>query len=60
MPKTTTSPQIFEKLNDLAPLFRQYADEAEKQRRLPQAVVNAMIEAGFVKEREYKTLFYQK
>ena len=50
MPATTTitqnAPQIFEKLSDLAPLFRQYADEAENQRRLPQPVVDAMIDAG--------------
>lgn len=46
MTTATRTESPFDALERLAPLIRQYADEAERQSTLARPVADAMIEAG--------------
>ena len=46
METSTAAITLSDKVKELEPIIRQHADEAEKIRRLPQPVVEAMIESG--------------
>ncbi len=43
----TTADGWIEKVEEIAPIIREHAEEAEKERRLSRPVVEAMLQAGF-------------
>jgi alkylation response protein AidB-like acyl-CoA dehydrogenase len=49
MHKGTNGDALLDRVNQIAPIIRQHAAEAEQQRRLSRPVVDAMLEAGLYK-----------
>ena len=47
MAASEDSKALLNRVEEIAPIIRRHADEAEQQRRLSQPVVDAMIQAGF-------------